>query len=637
MNCLLYGYRMVRVRLLAVSFRVANVGFAAFFACISVAAGGQTSGDVTNKSVLQQHYDDAQRSQSSGNLQQAAHQYRIFIADALGQLAISRARIEDYEKAAPLFDEALKLAPNSPVLQIDYAHAAFVHGDLSRSKSLAEEVIRSYPTNTKASAKAHLILGRVLMKMNKDEEARQQLEAAVALEPTFENGYALAVACLDMEDGKCAAKVFGEMLAAYGDTAVIHREFGRAYGGSDFQQEAIGEFEKAIAKDDRLPGVHYSLAAAYLASSEGAKTKEAEAELRKELEVSPNDALTYAALGHIEQGQRRYAEADHDLTRSIALDATNPDAYLYLGQLYLDTNRSTEAEAALRKSIALTKDVSHNRYQVQKAHYMLGRLLMQSGHADDARSEMQTSSALTKLSLTQDRNRLADYLQEQPAAGGMGGGDMIAPRPKAAAGADAETAKAAQQIDGFEKQIAPAIADSYNNLGAIAAGDKDFATALTYFHRAGEWNPSLEGLDYNWGRAAFSASQYPEAVVPLGRALRAHPEDASVRSMLGVSEYMTADYVGTLKTLQPMEAQVNAVPQLAFVYAASMVKAGNFEDGLGRLVALEKADPSIAEVHRELAAAYQKASRTEDATRETKQYESLKSGQASMQHQPKPE
>jgi hypothetical protein len=70
----------------------------------------------------------------------------------------------------------------------------------------------------------------------------------VALEPDFENGYALAVACLNMQDKSCAANVFSEMLAAFGDTAVIHRQYGLAYGNSDFQQEAIVELQKAIAK-----------------------------------------------------------------------------------------------------------------------------------------------------------------------------------------------------------------------------------------------------------------------------------------------------------------------------------------------------------------------------------------------------
>jgi tetratricopeptide (TPR) repeat protein len=581
---------------------------------------GQTKTTVPAKSVLQQHYDAAQSYQSAGNLTEAARQYRIFIADALGELAIERARIGDYDKAAPLFDEALGLAPNSPVLEIEYAQAAFAHGDLSHARSLAEQVVRNYPANAKACAKAHLVLGRVLMKTNKGNEARQQFEAAVALEPDFENGYALAVACLNMQDKPCAANVFSEMLAAFGDTAVIHREFGLAYGNSDFQQEAIVELQKAIAENPRLPGAHYALAAVYLSSSEGAKTAEAEAELWKELVISPSDAQTYAALGHIEQGEHKYAEAERDLKRAVELNAENPDAYFYLGQLYFETSRPADAETALRKSITLTGDVSRNRYQVQKAHYMLGRVLMQSGRTKEADSEMQISAALIKQSLTQDRSRLADYLSDvpdnPPAEAGAGPANVSGLR-------NAGTSKSLSQVDASEQELAPALADSYNNVAAIAASGKDFASALKYFQRAAEWNPSLEGLDHNWGHAAFSASRFQDAVLPLSRALRAHPEDAGLRSMLGISQYMTADYLGTLKTLQPIEAQLTAVPQLAFVYAASMVKAGNFQGGLDRLVALEKAYPEIPDVHHELAAAYEQASRPEDAAREKQQYEAL--------------
>ncbi len=611
--------------------RLANAGKASIFVvlCSSMLCG-QTKTTVPAKSVLQQHYDQAQSYQAVGNLTEAARQYRIFIADALGELAIERARTGDYDKTAPLFDEALGLAPNSPVLEIEYAQAAFAHGDLSHARSLAERVVRNYPANAKACAKAHLVLGRVLMKLNKGNEARQQFEAAVALEPDFENGYALAVACLNMQDKPCAANVFSEMLTAFGDTAVIHLRFGLAYGNSDFQQEAIVELQTAIAKDPRLPDAHYALAAVYLSSSEGAKTAEAEAELRKELDISPSEAQTYAALGHIEQGEHKYAEAERDLKRAVELNAENPDAYFYLGQLYLETNRTAEAETTLRKSIALAGDVSRNRYQVQKAHYMLGRVLMQSGRTKEAHSEMQLSAALIKESLLQDRSRLADYLSEVPDD----------PRAEAETGSangsklrNASTSKSHRQIDDSEKELTPALADSYNNIGAIAASENDFASALTYFQRAAEWNPSLEGLDHNWGHAAFSAGRFKDAILPLGRALRAQPQDPSLRSMLGISQYMTADYSGALKTLQPVEVQLKAVPQLAFVYAASMVKAGNFQGGLDRLVALEKAYPEIPDVHYELAAAYQKASRPEDAAREKQQYEALLASKAAAHAQ----
>jgi tetratricopeptide (TPR) repeat protein len=568
------------------------------------------------KSVLQQHYDAAQGYQSAGNLTEAARQYRIFIADALGEMAIEHARIGDYEKAAPLFDEALNLAPNSPVLEIEYSRAAFAYGDMSRAKLLAEQVLRKYPGNTKACAKAHLELGRILMKSGQSKEARQQMESAVALEPDFEDGYALAVACLDMQDQPCAAKVFSEMQAAFGDTAVLHKEFGLAYGNSDFQQNALEELNKAIAKDPHLPGAHYALAAVLLASSEGVKTAEAESELRKEIVVSPKQALAWAALGHIEQSEHKYPDAERDLKHAVELDPNSTDAYFYLGQLYFETDKPQEAEAALRKTIALTRDVSRNRYQVQKAHYILGRLLMQAGRVDEAHKEMQVSAELTKQSLMQDRDRLADYLSEPKEE-----------KPESEMGqltTQTPTEQEERQITAFEKQTAPALADSYNNLGAIAAGSKDFNAALTYFHRAAEWNPSLEGLDYNWGRAAFSAGKFQDALAPLGRALRAHPENTGTRSMLGVSQYMTADYSGALKTLQPMEQQLGAAPQLALIYASAQVKAGNFDDGLHRLLALEKTDPDTPDVHRELAAAYKQASRSEDAEREDKEYERLR-------------
>jgi tetratricopeptide (TPR) repeat protein len=574
------------------------------------------------QSVLQRHYDDAQKFQAAGDLPQAARQYRIFIADALGELAISYARIEDYEKAAPLFDEALKLAPNSPTLQIEYAQAAFTRGELSRARSLCEEVIRSYPGNAKAVAKAQLILGRVLLKMAKDGEARKHFEAAVALEPNFENGYALAVACLDVDDGKCAANVFAEMLTAFGDTALIHREFGRAYGGSDFQPQAIAEFEKAIAKDDKLPGVHYSLAAAYLAAYGETKTTEAEAELRKELANSPNDALTYAALGHMEFGEQQYEQAERDLNHAVQLDAHNPDTYLYLGQLHMKMNRMSDAEAALRNSIRSTKDVSHNRYQVQRAHYLLGRVLMQTGHAEEGGAELQISATLTKQSLVQDRNRLADYLEEQPAAGGMGGEMGLTQMAQASRNGDEDAVKE-KQLEGFYKQLSPAVADSYNNLGAIAAGAQDYTTALAYFARAAEWNPGLDGLDYNWGRAAFSAGQFAEAVMPLERALHAHEDDRSVRSMLAVSQFAMKDYAAVLKTLQPMEAELHKAPRVELVYAASMVKAGNTVAGIARLKALAQGHPEMAEVHRALAEALAEHGDRSGAEQETKRYEAL--------------
>ena len=561
------------------------------------------------QSELQQHYDAAERYQASQNFEHAAVEYRAFIADALGELAMARGQAGDYDSAADSFDEALRLVPDAPAMRIEYAQMALQSGKLEHAKLLAMSVIGEHPGDRAVEADAHVILGRVLMKIDKVAEAKQQMEDAVALDPTFDNGYELAVADLNGGDGDGAAKIFSEMLVSFGSTAVIHMRFGQAYLNSDFQAKAVTEFQEAIAKDARLPGSHYSLAAAYLATGGSRKLPEAEAELRKEIALSPKDAAAYAALGHLLLGQEHDAateeQAEKYLRRATELDPESPDGFLYLGQLYAQLRRPTEGEAALRQSIALTRDVSRNGYQVQKAHYLLGRLLIEAGQTEEGEKEIATSKALMHQDLTRDKSRLSDYLAEQLSAQTGGASMTIATEEKRVDGTLVSDAVA------LEKQLGPAIADSYNNLGAIEGSEGNSKAAVQSFEKAAEWNPSLPGLDYNWGRAAFTAGNFAEAVGPLGRYLLAHPDDDGARAVLGLSQYIAKQYAGARKTLEPLDAKGGEAPQLQLAYAVALMQTGDTDGALARLLALEKTNPDAADVHRALGEAYATEKRAE--------------------------
>ena len=485
---------------------------------------------------MQQHYNDAQELQRTGKLNEAAEQYRAFLADALGELAIGYGLVRDYAHAAPLFDEALTLEPNSPSLLLDYARTALTLGDLAHAKTLATEFIRKYPDDREKLAQAHQVLGRALLKLNRNQEARKELETAVALDPTFPNGYDLAVACLDLDDEKCAVQIFNEMEKSFGDTAEIHMAFGRAYGDSDFQPRAITEFRRAIEENPRLPGAHYLLAAVLLATGDDQSHLEgAEAELKKELVISPRDAMTYAALGKIAVTRDNYPEAETYLKKAILLGPQNPDAYLYLGQMYFATNRFAEAETALRECIRLTTDVSRNRYQVQKAHFLLGRILMQKGQQDAAHAEMNITRDLANKTLAQDKSKLAGLMDSSGSQDGQAPAEQASGKTPRVPAADPA---ALHKVEVLREQIKLPVADSYNNLGAIAATNNDYSDAVKYFERAAVWNPSLEGLDYNWGRAAFAGSQFADAIMPLSRYVKAHPEDVGARSVLAISQFM---------------------------------------------------------------------------------------------------
>src|SRR6185312_17098932 len=130
---------------------------------------------------------------------------------------------------------------------------------------------------------------------------------------------------------------------------------------------------------------------------------------------------------------------------------------------------------------------------------------------------------LMTRTLAQDKSRFGN---NSPGGNGMGGSgmnnDQISVEEHANKPVDSEAMK---PVEDFEKRLAPALADSYNNLGAIAASGKNYVSAFDDFQRAAQWNPELPGLDYNFGRAAFMASRFQDAVPPLTRYLKAHPED----------------------------------------------------------------------------------------------------------------
>jgi tetratricopeptide (TPR) repeat protein len=568
--------------------------------CCAAAVQGTPQGAQSSGSTLQSLYDTAQRSQKTGDLSEAAGKYRAFLAKAVDELANSHTQIGDYARASALFDEALALDSDSPQLQRDYAAEALEAGDLKRAETLARGLLNDSSSDSTGLGEAHQILGRTLHRMNRDQEARKELEMAASLDPSVANEYDLAVVCLDLDDENCAAQIFSGLEASLGDSAALHMQFGLAYGNSDFTPHAVTEFKKVIAEDPHYPGAHYSVAAALLAAGEDEKTlQEAETELKQELAISPNDFLTYAALGKIEASYHRYPEAERYLKQAVVLNAKNPDAFLYLGQMYFDTNRLTEAEADLHQAIKLTTDISRNHYQIQKAHFLLGRILMQQHHEEEAHAEMQIAHAFADKALSKDKTKLAGLLDNKPTSGESAdsGLDAAAMAPAAPHAADP---LAASKQKTFEKQLTPAIADSYNNLGAIMATQTNYAEALKYFKRAGEWSPSLEGLDYNMGRAAFMAADFSEAVPPISRYVRSHPGDSGLRGPLAMSQFMTHNYQGCIEALRGAGEGTKSIPQMQFIYAESLVKTGQVSLGKARLEGLEAAHPEIAEVHRGL-------------------------------------
>ncbi len=526
----------------------AAVVFAALLALSGFIARGAEPED-----PLKQHYEAASRFARAGDGEHASEEYRAFLSEALHRVANGRADAGEFHSAEPLFEQGMALAPNDRNLKFDYAKACLDNDNLPKAKQLAEELAKS----SQANVAVRLLFGRVLFHLGDFQSARAQLEQVFADKPEFNTGYLLGKTYLLLREEQKAGRLFEGMARNFGDTVATHIYFGRAYSETDYPTRAVEEFQRAMTKDDRAPDVHYYLGLTYLGHNESAGYAQAIPEFRAELERNKNDFRSYYMLGYIALKQRNFEEAEAELQHAIGLEPADLQSLLQLAAVYENTDRIPESENILRKAILLSNDSAANEGQVSRAHYLLGRLLEKTGRHHQAMEEMevvaniqkrlgpsstQTGDARTKEA--QDETRRAQVVQPEKLA----------------------------QLEQFERAIRPAIADAYNNLGAILAGNRDYAGAVRHFQSARDWDASLEGIDLNLGRAAYLAGQFEKAAPALSRYLQQHPEDNNARSVLGLTWFRLGEYQKVVDVLTPMVPGIQSSPELANAYSTSLAR-----------------------------------------------------------------
>lgn len=554
------------------------------------AATAQTA--AAEPDTLLQHYDAARTFGLSGDQQHAIVEYRAFLAGALRRTANARSKEGKTSEAIGLFKEALAIAPNDADLHIDYAVACLDAESFDTAKAQAEEAVRLAPDNTRAQ----YILGRALYGVEDYAGAKTHLETAVAAKANFEMGYSLALTYLKLKDLNRARLLFDEMISGLGDSAALHIYFGHAYWETDNYDKAIDEYKKALAKDPKIPQAHYFLGLALLSRDEDKGWDEVAEQDREEIKVSPNDFRPHYDLGNIALKQHRADEAERELKRASELAPQDPDPLIFLGELFAGQGRLQDAEAAMRRAIQLTPDPSRARYQINRAHYVLGRVLIQTGHKEEGAQELKLSAEL--------RERAHPSVER---SGGSEGDIAISAKDnevKPQDGSDRLQPDEQQKIESYLSQLKLGIGDAYNNLGVAAASQNDFTAALDYFRKASQWDPSLAMLDRNLGMAAFYDGQFEEAVTPLYRQLQQKPDDVRVRAALGLSYFTLGKYDATLETLGPVKDHINEDAGLGVAYAASLVKTNKFDEGMARLKALEQDNSQAAEVHVAIGEAY---------------------------------
>ena len=519
--------------------------------------------------LLKRHFESAKSALAAEDVSAAERDYRQTIALGLRQLGNLSVNESRFEEAARELDEALKLAPGDPDVMVDAAIASFRANDVKKARQLAESVVSGNPRN----ARAQNVLGRIEFSRGDFPAAIRDLQASVALQEDFETSYILGVAYLQAKRFADGQKWFQRVQETMGESAALHVLIGRAYLIGHFPESAVAEFRRAIQLDPKYPRAHALLGYSILEFRGEEAYPQARLEFERELKLHPEDYNALLLFGLSNVALRDFPAAEAALLHATRLRPEEPFAYLYLGEIYGETKRLPQAIETLEKYIRLVPNPEEVPRDVSRAYYLLGQDLRRLGRLEEAQKALVNSQRFREAKFRYDAqhifderavpddgdshtsDRIAGLLEsgaeeqkkstEAMAQGGVRENPAV-PRPPALP--QAAESKGASAYREFASEI---LASSYNDLGVMRAKASQFVEASEYFKQAATWKPALPGLDRNWGLAAYRAQLYSEAIPPLERRLAASPDDNFVRQLLGMSYFLTDNFVKTAEVLQP--------------------------------------------------------------------------------------
>ncbi|MGH9337958.1 MAG: tetratricopeptide repeat protein, partial [Vicinamibacteria bacterium] len=166
--------------------------------------------------------------------------------------AYHRDEMADMERA---IQAALAVDPKDA--QTHFLHALWYGFNPARSEAMARAALEAYPE----LAPAHFVKALADRRAGDLVEARQALERAVELDPSFTRARReLAEVLEESEDLPAAASAYRVLSRASPDDVSLHFRLAVVARKAGLVDEAISEYEAAIRLDSSLPEAHYNLA-----------------------------------------------------------------------------------------------------------------------------------------------------------------------------------------------------------------------------------------------------------------------------------------------------------------------------------------------------------------------------------------
>ncbi len=342
--------------------------------------------------------------------------------------------------------------------------------------------------------------------------------------------------------------------------ALALRQIGRRKITEGAAAEAIDAFRRSLDFED-APDTQVDLAMASLSAD---RPGESLSEVANTILAHPENARAWHIYGKILMTKKDYTGAADALQKSVALQANANASYL-LGASLLELREHDQAQTVFRGLAEGGKDRPG-------LHLLFADAYRKAGFPSDADRELKDAFRLDPTA----RSAASRSANSDPAA------QFDAELP-----AD-PTPQQRQRAKRQEEELSKVLASALNDLGAAEARQEKFDLALAHFHEAERWHADTPGLMRNIGMAAVRLSDFAEAVRAFRPVVAANPRDRIARSLLGTSLFSTNRFPEAVQVFTPLGDSVLQEPELAYAWAASLVKITRFADASALLDKLEK-------------------------------------------------
>ena len=250
-------------------------------------------------------------------------------------------RRKEWRQALTMLRKAEKLAPAIAGIRLNIGLVYFRQNDFLSAIKPFESVVWQVPN----SYQARYLLG--LCYFFNDRWA----DTITTLEPLWGQAsnqvnylYVLARAAEKAKNSPLEEKAQNRLVEIGQGTPEYRLIIGKAHYNRGEYDDAVRELEAAAQSDPKLPFVHFNLGLTYLPKQD---LERARAEFKKDPELEPDVAFTYAELGNVESTLQHEDEAAKNYRQALKLD---PAAGQYAHWAGEDRRAATKLSSRARRT-----------------------------------------------------------------------------------------------------------------------------------------------------------------------------------------------------------------------------------------------------------------------------------------------